>query len=293
MSNIKVGLQVGRRCFAIAIFLAFSLMVISPVVRAQAPASGSGTEAPTESAGASNGIGPESPLVLLMDPAVQKELKLTEDQKGKVYNLIREASQNSKTLIQQAMIRGGGDPRLLLEAGQRLRKENDTAIGNLLEKKQSARFEQIVLQSEGPLALGRKEIATKLRLNDNQNEQVQDVMGRFQRARFQLVMLARRAAVTGGDGGNIEQSTKQLRQEAVQEIGKIATKAQKAAFNEMLGEPFDIKKISADPTSVAGDEAKAAPTDADAKNTTPKEEPEAKSQTLRKGVKAKVKGKKS
>ncbi len=291
MSELPVDFQSGRRCFALSTCLAISLLLSSLVERAQAQASGRGTEGPAESAGASNGIGPESPLVLLMAPAVQKELKLTEDQKRKVYNLIRDAGQNSRTLMQQAMIRGVGDPRLLMEAGQRHRKENDTAIGNLLEKKQNARFEQIVLQSEGPLALGRKEIATKLRLNENQTQQIQNVMGRFQQARFQLVMGVQRAAMTGGDGGNLDQSTKQPRQEAVQEIGKIVTKAQKAAFNEMLGEAFDINKIAADPTSVVGDETKATPTDADSKDPAPKDEPEAKPKTTKKG--AKVKGKKS
>jgi len=193
------------------------------------------------------GIGPESPLVILMAPSVQKELKLTDEQKDKVYNVVRDASQKSRQLMQQVMMRGGGDPRGLIDAGQALRRENDLAIGNLLEKKQNARFEQIVLQSEGPLAVGRREIATKLQLSANQNQAVQAVMGQFQQMRFQMMMMARRAAMTGAPAGNIEQETRKLREETVRQLGKIVTKKQKDAFNEMLGAPFDISKISAEP----------------------------------------------
>ena len=187
-----------------AVLTLFCANAVTPT-RSQTGADDRRSTEPGAPSGAANGIGPESPLVILMAPSVQKELKLSDDQKTKVYNLIREASQKSR----QLMMRGGGDARSLIEAGQQLRRETDRSIGNLLEKKQNARFEQIVLQSEGPLAVGRKEIATKIHLNDNQHQAVRSVMAQFQQSRFQIMMAARRAAMTGagGGGGNVEQAT--------------------------------------------------------------------------------------
>ena len=274
--------------------LAVLISGIPASAKAQVPALDRPADAAPEGSGASTGIGPESPLVLLMAPTVQKELKLSEDQKSKVYNLGREASQKSRTMMQQAMVRGGGDPRSLLESAQQLRRENDFAIGNLLEKKQSARFEQIVLQSEGPLALGRQEIATRLKLTQNQNQAMQNVMARFQQSRFQTVVLARRAAMTGGGAGaqNVEQATIQLRKEAVQEIGKVVTRTQKDAFNEMLGDPFDIVKgtIERGASSPSTDKPAGDTTDTGKQNGS-REEADPQIKTTKKA--ARLKGKKS
>ena len=73
-----------------------------------------------------------------------------------------------------------------------------------------------------------------------------------------------------------------LRENAVQEISKVIDRKQKAAFNKMLGEPFDTAKIesetaSLDPTATAPADAskpadtpetKDAPADGQEKETT-------------------------
>ena len=74
------------------------------------------------------------------------------------------------------MFGGNANPQAMMEAGKQLRQESDAGLAQILDAKQKERFDQIVLQNEGPLAVARPEIAAKLRLNESQKEYVQGVM---------------------------------------------------------------------------------------------------------------------
>jgi hypothetical protein len=249
-------------------------------------------------AGAMRGQGPQSSVQILLAPAVQKELKLTDAQKNEVYKLSRTAGQKFRDFTQAMMLsRGNGNPQATMAAGHKLRQEIDAEVAKILDAKQNERLKQIALQAEGPLAVARPEIASKLNLNQAQKQAVQEVMLELQQSQAQMFMQVRQSAMLNGrpdpsQFAQMRQMTANLREEAVQHIGQVLDKKQKSNFNKMLGEPFDITKLenipapgATDPAAAGGDdETKAAGT-----NSTPeKEAPKDTSRPARKKTRTKT-----
>ncbi len=191
--------------------------------------------------------GPQSHVQILMAPAVQKELKLTDAQKTKVYTLSRTAGQKFSDFTRAMMLSGGNNPQTIMASGFKLRQEIDREVAQILDAKQNERLNQIALQAEGPLAVARPEIASKLNINQTQKEYIQQIMLELQQGQRQMMMMIRQNAMQGqvdpDQFAQMREMTANLRQEAVQQIGKILDKKQKTNFNKMLGEPFDITKL--------------------------------------------------
>ena len=224
--------------------------------------------------GVFNQQGNANALVILMAPAVQEELKLTEDQKNQVFKLVRAAGAKTREMI-QSMFRagggggGGGNPQAMMAAFAQFRQENERAAEQVLQSDQKERFNQIMLRVEGPLAVARPEIAAKLGLSQQQNRQVQGTWVQMMQT-LRESMLAGQVGNGFGNGNGVgfnrgmlqanSEDTMKLRDAAAQQIGRILNSKQKDAFNKMLGEPFDIAKI--DP-QLAGPAAVVASKDAD------------------------------
>jgi hypothetical protein len=193
------------------------------------------------------GTGPQTPITVLMAPGVQKELKLTDAQKTKVFGLSVSASQKQRDHFQSAFLSGGLDPQAMMAARDNMRRDNEQAVAKILDETQKERFNQIVLRAEGPLAVARPEIASKLKLNGNQREYVQSIMMQMQRNQFMLFMRLRQSAAAGqagpGQFAQLRGMMADLRGDAVSQLGKVIDAKQKAAFNKMLGEPFDLTKL--------------------------------------------------
>jgi len=196
------------------------------------------------------GAGPQTPVTVLTAPAVQKELKLTEAQKGKVFNLSVSATQRQRDQFQSAFLGGQMNPRGLLAARDELRQQNDQAIANILDSTQRERFNQIVLRAEGPLSVARPDIAAKLRLNDTQREYVQSIVMQMQQNQFVLFARMRQGAAAGqvnpGQVSQLREMMAKVRDEATQQVGKVIDRKQKDAFNKLLGKPFDLSKLDGD-----------------------------------------------
>jgi len=190
-----------------------------------------------------------SPIMILLAPSVQKEVKLNEEQKTKVYSYAKTATQKQREMMQAVAFGGGNaNPQMMMQAGMQIRHELDQGLAKILEPKQKERLDQIVLQAEGPLAVARPEIADKVGLNDEQQEYVQRIMMEMRR---NLFMSVRQGAANGQfNPGQMKSLTAQLRAGAVQEVGKILDRKQKNTFNKMLGEPFDMKRLDSETASV-------------------------------------------
>jgi len=225
-----------------------------------------------------------SPLLIAMAPAVQEELKLKEDQKTRVYDLVRSMSQKQRELMQSVFLSGGGNPQAVFQARDGLRREMEQSLGQIYDKKQNERFLQIMLRAEGPLAVARPEVSSRLGLTDDQTDEVRLIAVRLQLAQRQLFISLRSNGVAAGGAGFDRQAVGQftaasdkLRKEAAQQIGRVLKKKQKDDFNKMLGEPFDLTKLQpadsktpAEPDSAKDKDASSTPPADDAK-------PEAKS----------------
>ena len=233
------------RPIVVSLAVGVALSSAAPDASAQAPAGGLGGGMRGQGLGQGQG---HNAVMVMMAPAVQDELKLSEEQKTKVFEIAREASRKSRELMQAAFRNGGGNTQGLLAEGLRMRRENEKAVMAELKPEQKARAHEIMLRVEGPLAVARPEVADKLNLSDTQTQQIQGVLGQL--------MLAMRGVGQGqgqGQAGDAASYTDdpaagrsgagQMREAAMQQVGRVLTAKQKAAFNAMLGEPFDLSKI--------------------------------------------------
>src|SRR5205823_5701443 len=104
-----------------------------------------------------------TPILLIKSDAVQKELKLTEEQKKEIKD-INEAFDRMRTESVQGMLKerqgkegAGLDQEALMAMMANVRQENEAALERILQKRQRQRLFQIVLQMEGPLAVRKPE----------------------------------------------------------------------------------------------------------------------------------------
>lgn len=280
----------GKRAVFSVLGLSLVVAATAQESRGQAPsnlprAGGNAAADPTPGQGQGGVFGQQgnaNALVILLAPAVQDELKLSEDQKNQVFKLVRAAGAKAREMIQATSRAGGGggvDRQAMMAAFAQLRQENERAAEQVLQSDQKERFSQIMLRVEGPLAVARPEIAAKLGLSQQQTRQVQGTW-------LQMMQTLRESTLAGqggnglgnGNGGfnpgmvqaNLRDTMK-LRDAAAQQIGRILESKQKDAFNKMLGEPFDLAKIDPQLAGPGGAATAAASKDAassDAEKTT-------------------------
>ncbi len=243
---------------------------------------------------------PQTPITILLAPPVQAELNLTDKQKSKAFDLALASSQKQRDLYRSLATSPDANAGDLISARTGLRQENEQAVARILEPKQAQRLNQIVLQFEGPLAVSRPEIASKLRLNDSQNQQIQSIMLELQQRQRMMYAAARRQAVTLSQldpsrFGEVRKSMARVRDAAVQEVAKVLDRKQKLAFNKMLGEPFDIAKL--DPEASPGAKASNDPSKSKAEakassssSSADSDEPKASSRSTRRRPRSKSSG---
>jgi Spy/CpxP family protein refolding chaperone len=172
--------------------------------------------------------------MLLANEGVQKELKLTDDQKAKV----KEFSENQRAKMREAF--GGGQPdrekmqevfKAAGEASEKFVKEN-------LNPDQQKRIKQIEYQQMGFRAFTNEDVQKTLKLTDDQKEKVK-TLGEDMRKDSGELMRDMRG---GGDAAaearkKLQAITKDYNAKAMD----ILTADQKSAWKDMTGEPFEVK----------------------------------------------------
>jgi Spy/CpxP family protein refolding chaperone len=133
--------------------------------------------------GFGGGMGGGSSIAgLLSMPAVQTELKVTDEQKTKIQDL----RTTMRDKMREAMNSGDGPPDFqnmsqeerqkamgeMRKKMQPITKEFDEQAVKILDADQVARAKQLQLQREGGSALAREEVAKKLELTDDQTSKV-------------------------------------------------------------------------------------------------------------------------
>ncbi len=130
----------------------------------------------------------------------------------------------------------------MFAARERYHDEGTQAAATILTPEQQERLEQIFLRIEGPIAVARREVARKLGLSDKQARQVRAIV-------LEMLLTQERARqyFNHGHGGYSSERERadgrRLRAEAGVLIGRVLSKEQKAAFDAMLGEPFDLSRL--------------------------------------------------
>lgn len=161
-----------------------------------------------------------SPLMLLGQKSVQDELKLSGDQVKKVQELTekqRDAFRDFQNLDQ--------DERR--KKMQEMAQSNQKAIGTILKEGQLKRLKQITWQQQGSGAFSDPDVASALKLTDEQKQKMRDI----QQSAFGEMR----------DLGRDEEAQKK-RQEILKTMNDklqgVLTAEQKEKLKELTGEPF-------------------------------------------------------
>jgi hypothetical protein len=157
-----------------------------------------------------------TPYFLLAQPAVQKELGLSAEQRARLNPLVDFLRKPS--------------------AGEDLANAEKEAAG-ILQPDQASRLKQFVRQARGPQAMLEPDAAETLGLTEKQKETIRSLLSRGQRDPW------RRGPPPGGPPGGRprprpgpppEPDGKQINEQVLQ----VLRPEQRAAWQQMLGEPF-------------------------------------------------------
>jgi hypothetical protein len=168
------------------------------------------------------------PMFLLGQKSVQEELKLSEDQVGKITQLADK----------QQKARGELQDLSREERQKKMQEQNQAAekeVAEILKPEQLKRLKQITLQQRGVQAVAQPEVAEALGLSSEQKEKLKTIQADAQKEMREI-----RQSLQGG-GGNREEAQKkmaELRKAAEEKVADVLTADQKAKWKEMLGEHF-------------------------------------------------------
>ncbi len=167
---------------------------------------------------------------ILAMPEVQSELKLSDEQKTKVTDMV--------TKLRQARQGGGQDFRSLspeerakMQADRRAEEEKQ--VGGILNADQQKRYHQLTLQRQGLSAVLDKPVADELKLTDEQRTKIEA-------ARTEQ-MTEMRSLFQGGAGGDrtaMREKMMAMQKQMDEKIAAILTDDQKKQWKEMLGASF-------------------------------------------------------
>jgi hypothetical protein len=222
------------------------------------------------------GAGDSLRAALLRTPEIQKELKLTKEQLAKISH-ITEESKTAKKKVEEAHGKGKGsqkgkakaeDPvakeqeRLAREAMggdfAELERETDQQLNVILDSRQRTRLTQIVLRIQGPSAFLTPELIDALALGPEQLELIGEILSgvkdrqdQYKESQKQAGELVKASGAFDLEKVRKSQQKTQARsfayksnKEVMPQIGKVLTRRQREIYNRMLGEAFDLAKLT-------------------------------------------------
>jgi hypothetical protein len=222
------------------------------------------------------GAGDSLRAALLRTPEVQKELKLTGQQLEKITRTAEQAK-TSKKKIEESHGKGKGrekgkvktdDPiakeqeRIAHEAMAgvfaELEQDTDQQLRAILNSRQWARLTQIVLRVEGPSAFLTPELVDALVLGPEQLELIREILAGVNAEQEQYTESQKQASELVKASGDLVLEKMRKNQEKTQSrsfayklskqvmprIGQVLTRRQREIYNRMLGDSFDLGKLT-------------------------------------------------
>ncbi len=181
---------------------------------------------------------PGTGFPLLRLPNVQKELKLSADQKQKieikaqeVNDLIPESAPDSTAPVSE-------EEQRKLQA-----KQEDLqvrAVVTILADSQLKQLQQLMLQLRGPALLLHKEIAAELELTEAQQKTIRDIVRKSAEERSALLKSSTISEMTAEHRRKLKISAQAHRKITEVNILAVFNEAQKKQWKEILGDPFQF-----------------------------------------------------
>jgi Spy/CpxP family protein refolding chaperone len=165
------------------------------------------------------------PMMLLNQPSVQQELKISDAQKQQIQEAAAKLRASAGDL--QSL-----DPSERQQKLQEMAREGERAASKVLHRDQMKRLKEITLQVQGARAFSNPDLASALGLTDEQKEKIKAAEGdRGQR----------RQTLPGNDPEAARTRMEEMRKAHMDKVMNILTPEQKAKYKEMTGEPFTGK----------------------------------------------------
>jgi len=172
--------------------------------------------------------------MLLRNPGVQKELKVTDDQKEKLTKISADIREKHKDDLAKLRDLSQEDRTKLMKE---IADESKKAYGEVLNADQMKRLHQIELQQRGVQAFSDPEVQSALKLTDEQKDKLKTIN---EDARKEM----QAAFQGGGQGGDREAAMKklqELRKDTMDKASAVLTADQKKAWKDMTGEAYEVK----------------------------------------------------
>lgn len=203
------------------------------------------------------GRGQQAPLYMtaLTNEELQKDLKITDDQKKSLKEVMDKAADIAK---QRAELFTGGQPNRekmqeLTTASTKLTEEAKTATDKAFTADQKKRLEQIDVQRMGFAAFANEKVVTAMKFTDDQKAKMKTLGEEYTKARGDL----QKEFGLGGGGGRpmidpekMAEMTKKmtaLSSETMEKAKKELTDDQKKAWADLTGPAFDVSKLTPRP----------------------------------------------
>ena len=189
--------------------------------------------------GGFGGIGGNIPTVMIAaNEAVQKELGLSGDVVGKLNALRDDYRAAAQKEYQTAGIDfqnlSAESRQKLADIANKLSAEFDPKVKELIGADATKRLLQIQLQyhvrNSGPSALIAADVASELKLSDEQKQKLNELNAEFGRR--------------GRGGGGDQEAIAKLREERTAKAMDLLTAEQKDKLKALQGSPFDVTQIN-------------------------------------------------
>jgi hypothetical protein len=176
------------------------------------------------------------PPFIVFREKVLDELKVSDDQREKLMRLAMERIMETGPFLESLTDAGPEREKKLEEHRKAAREKLTRDLKDVLQPAQRDRLGQLILQQEGPFALGRDDVRKELKITQEQMKKfmaiVQDLQGKVQ--------AVVKEAQSGGNPEEIRPKIERLRKDHARELEAVLTDAQKKQWQEMLGPPFEL-----------------------------------------------------
>jgi peroxiredoxin len=217
-------------------FLATAAVLLIAALPLRARAADAATPSGAEASAAQAPKLADPTILLLRDAAVQKELALTAEQAASLDDLFR---RHNRLLL---AIRDVG-PTGADETARPAIKEIGAALKEILTAEQRLRLQGLALQAQGYDSLLRKDVAAKLKLTPEQQQQFAEISADFREQAQSL----QRSAASSGSTESLQADLARLQADRHQRIVAQLDAQQQSRYGELLGEPFDFNQVRSSP----------------------------------------------
>jgi hypothetical protein len=238
---------------------AFAVAVVGEVQAQRGGAGGGGQRQPGQQG--RGGFGQQQSLyvIMLTNADLQKELKITDDQKKALKDVTTKAEELAK---ERAAAfgggGGGGDRQAMQEKTTKLAEEAKATAEKALTDDQKKRIKQIDVQRMGLAAFTNEDVIKGLKITDDQKAKLKTVSDDTQKQIAALrteLGLGGRGAGGGAAGARpdpekmaeFQKKSAKMTEDAMAKATKELTNDQQKAWKEMVGEAFDVSKLTARP----------------------------------------------